>query len=251
MSYSKSYTCQRGWDDAFSPYDDWLKNKNESVSCPAIFRYNDHMTNMRLPINNSMATYFCPNTSVLLITVADTFFGYSASVSAKLIIDKNAKSVAIAELSAERYDRLYPEHATSGGIELYEEIVREHDGHFVDISLEQAVVRFFGYAYCTKLSLPAIHAIHAIPSVSEETAKIASTLPHWFDSDHSLATTFTKRDLSLATMQTVCLFPDVHACTLIQSYFRGWLIRRKYRFDPSTTLGKYLALRLFREMVST
>ena len=236
MSYSKSFTCRRGQGYVVTPYEDWLENKTT-----AIFRYDDHTLrswNMHLPKDKFTATYFCPNTSVLRINAVDTFFGYSAFVSVKLTIDKDNKTVEIAELSSERYDRLYPEHATLGGFDVYTEIVSKHDGHFVDISLEDAVVRFFGYNWKLKSK-----DSKDIPPISEENAKNASTLEHWFS-----PRTFTKKDHTLATMQTICLFPDERSCTLIQSYFRGWLIRRKYRFDPSTTLGRYLALQLFKDL---
>jgi len=46
----------------------------------------------------------------------------------------------------------------------------------------------------------------------------------------------------------VVAYYDLHeehdAATIIQSHLRGWRMRRQYRFNPHTQLGRYLALKL-------
>jgi len=38
------------------------------------------------------------------------------------------------------------------------------------------------------------------------------------------------------------------AATLIQSVFRGWRVRKKYRYDPGNCLGRHIVLKMFEEI---
>ena len=220
MAYCKSYTCRATItrESALMPFDDWLR----TPEIPAFFRYAEHWS------SNVLYMYFCPFYQLLRIVC--TMGVYSATVDVKLTIDKDLQIIGVSEILCKRRwlrGNNEPEER-EGDMSWY----NTNENISLDFSIQSAVNRFFGTSYTLVLPLTACR-------ISEENAEkltLFAKLFNWSSGPWNKTIGIFQKD-------------KVDACIIIQACFRGWCARKKYTFDPATTLGRFYAMKLFKEML--
>lgn len=201
-----------------TPFQEWLDRKNPD----AIFKYSKHYGYV-----DHWYIYFEPAKDLIYIQGDHDY--YTVDIIATLIVDRETKTVKIDRIFCENLNH-WPEmfvHPTPldgvGGISRYKQNMDFFKGYMMEeISLDHAVKMFFGD---WKLVIPMTRPF--LDNAKDLVKDYKDVTGEW----DRVVGTFT--------------LDKNKAATIIQKYYRGWKVRLKICYDPETTLGKYLIMKMF------
>jgi hypothetical protein len=193
------------------PYEDWLDRKHD-----VIFVYSEHRC------QNFMRYFYIPQLSTLYLDIDFEYYVFKASCQIQII----NKIVTIIGVSCQN-ENIWPEiqrhpASASGGVRYFKKHLKIFRTAPI---LENFRNQMFGPEYTLCFSKKAT----MIPLDTFEFDYKAYESNIW---NVCIGTYDTTRD---------------EAATLIQSKFRGWRVRIMYRYNPYTSLGRYVIGKLFRE----
>lgn len=227
MSYCVSYTngfYHKYKSSSKTPYQDWLDRNQADV----IFKYSENYG------DDCLYIYFEPAKSIIYIK--GNFDYYDLDIITTLFIDNQTKTIKIDRIFCESINHwpdLFKNKSPSngiGGISKYKQNIDFWQSQ--DITLDRAIKLFFGeWKLITPITRPFL----------DNGKELIEKYDDYFDNyrtgpwNHLIGKFLTDKN---------------KAATIIQKYYRGWKIRLKYRNDPKTTLGKYLVMKMFKNICS-
>ena len=231
VSYAKSTGSLR---DLFrscraSPYADWSANRRRRPSV-VVFQHARHW------IESDMYIYFQPRERRIRVYLQLDYYAFD--MTATLAIDVVGRTIGIDHIWCESRNH-WPgingsasPPTSSGGIAVYKKNLQYLMPGY-DVSLDNVAALFFGDDW-KALPLPLTR-----PRLADDAVCTHADMMRFFD-DYTYG----------PWHATIGKFvPDEDAsAVVIQKCFRGWRARRVHRFDPHTTLGRYYALRMFRDV---
>lgn len=225
MSFSTKYLS----DSIKTPYEDWVRYKrlHDAVFYFEYDRQQDTHIAMFWPSKNLI--WFLGDYD------RNTEHPYIFDVTIEISIDTSTSSVKVQKLFCSCHDNSF-RHSTiphgNGGVSHYKTLVDQ----YVAFSIQEVIELFFGKEW--RVELPPSTTLPVAENVVEFAKK---SIHRVFKEENDYG--------------FVCFEPHIlgHfnpvrdlAATTIQKYFRGWKARMKYAFNPHTRLGRFYALKLFR-----
>ena len=237
MSFSVSYTpkyherqrwCQTS---RAAPYDDWVRRGRPRDT---IFTFSEHYC------DNILRYYFMPAERLASMTYY-VEFGGDVTVVAQLSVDDRARTVEVERLHCKRENYwedgsdMNPRgglNSGSGGIGWYKANVADMGDN---LSFAAFAAHFFAPGW-TVLDLPLTR-----PRIAPDLVQLAEACPAKMGNyrcgpwGNTVGTYLVERDL---------------AATTIQKHYRGWRARMATAFNPTTSLGRYYAMRDFKALLN-
>jgi hypothetical protein len=249
MVYCVKYSKCRFFDESYesyessSPYEDWI---NRGQLEDTLFGYDDRYGPHRfsaymLPANNLI--YLCANTD-----------GDQCEVFIRVKINLQNRSVAIDNITCSNhfyYSQMHLEFLVEngevvpvpengqGGYAFYRTSVYFMDIFKFSLPFKRVIERFFGNSWTAKKI-----NTRTIPRISDEDQKLLKTC------EATYITAINTKNYPGACLIGYYDMTRSDSATVIQKHFRGWTTRLRTAFNPNTTIGKYYALKSYRELVS-
>lgn len=224
VSYTGKYYPDERWHksakEGATPYSDYL-----SLKCPtkAAFKFTKHM------MDDVLTIIFDPNLSALYFDIRCDY--WSASAVAIVQVDSATKRLRITAANCKAKD-IWPEingyacpHGVGGA-----RFMRKILSHVSDLDvLGIAARQFFGsqWSFVTPIKRGTIPDMRVVEAMRAWDFELEYSRGPWNKTTAHFDTTDT----------------EIKAATRIQAAFKGWQARMKYRYNPYTNLGRYVALR--------